>query len=83
MKEIKICIGSACHVRGAYQVVNRFKEIVAERGLEDEVELMGTFCLDACSDGVAVSANDHIYHVKPDGVEALFDRIMEEDNGRH
>lgn len=53
MKEIHICIGSACHVKGSYQVVQRFKELVAERGLENEVELMGTFCLDACSDGVA------------------------------
>ena len=34
MKEIHICIGSACHVKGSYQVVQRFKELVAERGLE-------------------------------------------------
>ena len=83
MKEIHICIGSACHVKGSYQVVQRFKELVAERGLENEVELMGTFCLDACSDGVAVKVDDHIYTGKPEGVDQLFDQIMEGNNGCH
>ncbi|MEG0379210.1 MAG: (2Fe-2S) ferredoxin domain-containing protein, partial [Eubacterium sp.] len=72
--------GSACHVKGSYQVVQRFKDLVAERGLEEEVELMGTFCLDACSDGVAVKVNEKIYTVKPEGVDALFNRIMEGTN---
>ena len=56
---------------------------MAERGLENEVELMGTFCLDACSDGVAVKVDDHIYTVKPEGVDQLFDQIMEGNNGCH
>lgn len=77
MKEIKICIGSACHVKGSYKVVERFKELVKEKNLENEVELMGTFCLDACSDGVAVQVGDQIYSVKPEEVDALFNQIME------
>lgn len=77
MKEIKICIGSACHVRGSYDVVEKFKEIVAARGLEDEVELVGSFCMDTCSDGVAVKYGDTIYNVKIDEVEAVLDEIME------
>ncbi len=79
MKEIYICIGSACHVRGSYQVVERFKALVAEHHLEDEIELMGSFCLDACSDGVAVKYNDKIYTVKVDEVDALFYQIIREE----
>ncbi len=79
MKEISICIGSACHVRGSFEVVEKFKALVKENNLEDQVELVGSFCMDACSDGVAVKYNDIIHSVKPEGVEALFKEIMEMD----
>ncbi len=79
MKEIELCIGSSCHVRGSFDVVEAFKKIIAERGLEDEVHLKGSFCMNACSDKVSVRHNGVVYKVKPDGVEALFDQIMEAD----
>ncbi|MDD2413739.1 MAG: (2Fe-2S) ferredoxin domain-containing protein [Eubacteriaceae bacterium] len=77
MKEIQICIGSACHVKGSYDVVSCFKKLVEEQGLEDEVHLQGAFCMNACGDGVAVKYNDQIVTVKPEGVPALFEKIME------
>ncbi|MGL4282765.1 hypothetical protein [Eubacterium aggregans] len=47
--------------------------------MEDEVELVGSFCMDTCSDGVAVKYGDTIYNVKIDEVEAVLDEIMEPD----
>lgn len=76
MKEIKICIGSACHVRGSYDVVQQFKKRVEDSGLSDEVELVGSFCMNACSDGVAVKYKDRMFSVKPGEADAVFDEIM-------
>jgi NADH:ubiquinone oxidoreductase subunit E len=76
LKEIKICIGSACHVRGSYDVVQQFKKRVEDGGLSDEVELVGSFCMNACSDGVTVKYKDRMFSVKPGEADAVFDEIM-------
>ena len=31
MMTISVCIGSACHKRGSYAILNRFKALVEER----------------------------------------------------
>lgn len=54
MKSIKVCIGSACYVRGASDVVEQFKTLIKQYNLQDEIELCGAFCTGHCMEAVAV-----------------------------
>jgi len=76
MKEIYVCIGSACHVRGSYDVVNRFKALIKENNAEAKVELKGSFCMDACSNGVCVKYKDEVKNIVLEEVDTLFEEIM-------
>ena len=35
MITVSVCIGSACHKRGSYAILNRFKQLVRQHGAED------------------------------------------------
>lgn len=70
--KITVCIGSSCHVKGSRLVVEQLRALIAANGLEDRVELAGTFCLGQCRDGVCVMVEDTVYSVTPDTVEDFF-----------
>ena len=38
MITVSVCIGSACHKRGSYAILNRFKQLVRQHGAEDKGE---------------------------------------------
>ena len=42
MVTVTVCVGSSCHMKGSYQVIKTFQEIIKERGLEDKVALKDT-----------------------------------------
>lgn len=58
MVEVKVCVGSSCHMKGSYQVIKTFEELCRHNGLEDEVKLKASFCLGCCLNGIAVMVND-------------------------
>ncbi len=72
--EIKICMGSACHIKGAPNLVQVFQKEIRDRGVEDQINLMGCFCTKHCLEGVNVEVNGVIYgHVTPEEVPRLVD----------
>ncbi|ABR50147.1 conserved hypothetical protein [Alkaliphilus metalliredigens QYMF] len=77
MKTINICIGSACHLKGAYDVVNKFQSIVEEKALEDQVTIKAAFCLGECTKAVSVKIDEgKIYSLKVKDVEDFFYRYI-------
>ncbi|MGV8147095.1 MAG: (2Fe-2S) ferredoxin domain-containing protein [Alkaliphilus sp.] len=58
MIEINVCIGSACHLKGSYDVIKRFQSIIDEKKLGDEVTVKAAFCLGDCMKAVAVRINE-------------------------
>jgi NADH:ubiquinone oxidoreductase subunit E len=78
MKTIRICVGSACHVNGSYKVVKALNQIIEERELGEEVELVGSFCMGKCTEGVAVECDDIIYAVSTENAKEIFEKIMGE-----
>lgn len=76
---VKICIGSACHLKGSYDIINYLKAHIAEDNLEDQITLKASFCLGKCSDAVSVQVNeDPIESVSPDSVEFFYNRLVKE-----
>lgn len=71
--KISVCVGSSCHLRGSYDIINLMKEAIAKRQLEDKVELAAAFCLGKCTDGVSVKIDDEVVvGVCPENFETVF-----------
>ena len=62
MLVVQICVGSSCHLKGSQEIVNLMQNAIAQHALEDEVVLMGSFCIGKCNrEGVTVQINDDIH----------------------
>lgn len=74
MMKISVCIGSACHIKGSYNVLNSLQQLREEYGLTDQVEIHAVFCLGHCSQAVAVTINDDgkIYSVSGASTREFF-----------
>jgi NADH-quinone oxidoreductase subunit G len=57
---IYICVGSSCHLKGSYDIIQLFKEAIIQHRLEEKINLSAAFCLGHCTDGVSVRINDDI-----------------------
>lgn len=51
---IKVCVGSSCHLKGSYEVIEAFKEVLKKYDVEDIIDLQASFCLGHCALGVTV-----------------------------
>lgn len=69
---VSICIGSACHLKGSREVIQKLQRLVADNGLEDKVDLNGDFCSGNCVKGVCVTVDGELYSVKPETAEEFF-----------
>ena len=72
MMVINVCIGSACHLKGSYNIVSELQEMIEENKLGDKVELTGVFCLGHCTDAVSVQIGEEIFSVNTDNVGEFF-----------
>ncbi len=58
MTELSVCIGSACHLKGAYNVISTFQHMIETNNLHEKVAFSAKFCTKQChKPGVAVSLN--------------------------
>lgn len=75
MTAIYVCIGSACHLKGSYDVINRFKSLIEKHELGDKLEVRAKFCMGNCGcEGVSVSIDEkEVYSLLPDSVDEFFD----------
>ncbi|HWR23913.1 MAG TPA: (2Fe-2S) ferredoxin domain-containing protein [Feifaniaceae bacterium] len=71
--KITVCIGSSCHLKGSRLVVEQLQALVAERKLEDRIELCGAFCMGNCTNGVSVKVDGELFPLKPGNVAAFFE----------
>lgn len=72
--KLTVCIGSSCHLKGSRQIVEQLQKLIEENKLEDKVELVGTFCLGACQNGVSVKVEDTLYSLTPEDVKSFFEK---------
>ncbi len=68
---ISICIGSACHIKGSYEVIKIFKEYIDENDLNEFITLKSSFCLGKCSSAVSVKIDEEIISVSPENAEKI------------
>lgn len=73
MLELSICIGSSCHLKGSYNVVQEFQQLIEEHALHGRIDLKATFCMRQCQKkGVAVSIDGEAFDVAPEAARTFF-----------
>ena len=71
---INVCVGSSCHLKGSYDVIQTLKRLIEENGLEGKVELKASFCLGDCSNGVSMKIDDRpIQNATPENIIQIFE----------
>jgi NADH-quinone oxidoreductase subunit G len=73
MFTISVCLGSACHLKGANGVLEAFLALIEKHQANAIVQMSGNFCQGLCTEGVVVQINDRILtRVTKDQVHDLF-----------
>ena len=73
MIKLSVCIGSACHVQGANNVIVTFQHMIEEYGLHDRIDFTASFCMRQCAmRNVGVRLNDVEYRVKAEEARSFF-----------
>lgn len=68
-----LCMGSACHQMGVYDVLPKLQALIKAHNLEESIELKGSFCLETCSQGIVMKFQDErFFNINPQNVETLF-----------
>ena len=58
---IQVCVGSACHIKGAPEIVEMITSSIEQYKLQDEVALAGCFCTGQCNrQGVTIVVDDEV-----------------------
>lgn len=76
--DIQVCIGSVCHLKGSYEIINKLEALLEENQMSDKVKIKAAFCLGDCVGAVCVKVDDKIYSVQPDTVDNFFKTVVQE-----
>jgi NADH-quinone oxidoreductase subunit G len=60
--QVSVCVGTACHLRGAQKLLQDLLRHVRKEGLTNTVEIMATFCMEACDRGPTVRVDGRVLH---------------------
>jgi NADH:ubiquinone oxidoreductase subunit E len=75
MLTVTICVGSSCNLRGSDDLASSLQQLIEKEHLEARVDIVGAFCMDACSKGISVRAGDRQFSgIRPDEAEDFFYR---------
>lgn len=73
MMNVCVCVGSSCHLKGSYNIIQLMKQHLEQHGLTDQVNLSAAFCLGRCEQGVSIKVDDEIVTgLNPDNFEQIF-----------
>ncbi|HOP73446.1 MAG TPA: (2Fe-2S) ferredoxin domain-containing protein [Bacillota bacterium] len=78
MLVLEVCVGSSCHLKGAYDVITELQQLIATHGLQEHIELKACFCMNNCIEGVNVRWEGQIYPLlSKENIVAFFtDRVL-------
>ena len=92
-KTIFVCINErppektrpSCGLRGGRDLAATLKQALKDRGLQGEIRLTRTRCLDLCEDGpnIAIFPEDTWYtHVKPEDIPVILARHVDGEDSK-
>jgi len=72
MEKLNVCIGSSCHLKGSYNVIQVFQKLIEEHRLHEKIDMKAQFCMKQCQKGVTVLLNDEVYSVSSETARGFF-----------
>jgi NADH:ubiquinone oxidoreductase subunit E len=67
-------MGSSCHLKGSYRVVEKLRELQKEYNFK----LYGSLCFGRCSQGICVEIDGRLFTgVSPENVEELVKKVLQ------
>lgn len=73
---MNVCVGSSCHLKGSYNVIQTFQQMIEAKELYDKVEMKAQFCMKQCQTGVSVAIGDKFYSVSPETAKSFFESTV-------
>ena len=71
---IFVCVGSACHLKGSYNVIHQLQQMIEERQLGDRVEVKAALCLGKCTSAVSARVNGgEVVTLSKENVRSFFE----------
>ena len=71
---VRVCVGSSCHLRGSYAVIEELKKLIDEYKVQNDISLQASFCLGHCAEGVSAKADDdYITGLSAENVRKVFE----------
>ena len=61
MLTITICVGSSCYMRGSDDLAAALEELIEKEALQEQVQLIGSFCMGECSPGISIRVGERQY----------------------
>ncbi len=71
--EIKVCVGSSCHIRGGTKTLRALETLIQESNLTNRIDLKADLCLENCLAAPNVVLDGEVHGgVTPEVVEEFF-----------
>lgn len=72
--QVKVCVGSSCHIRGGTKTLRVLESLIEGEHLSGMVELKADLCLDNCLEAPNVVVDDTIHGgVTPEKAREFFE----------
>lgn len=73
MITIEVCVGSACHLNGSYDIINKFQDLIKSNELIGRVEVRAVFCMGNCTRPVSVRIHGgEVFSANLENIEGFF-----------
>ncbi len=78
MLDVRVCVGSSCHLRGGAKTLKLLHSLINDAGLQRQVSLRADLCLSSCLGAPNVLVDGEPFGgVTPDRAEEFFrERIL-------
>jgi len=77
MLEINVCVGSACHMKGSYNVIQTFQQAIEDHSLHGKIALKAMFCMKQChKNGVSLRVGEEYFSIPAQTAGAFFKTVV-------
>ncbi len=75
MLNIYVCVGSACHMKGSYNLISTIQQTIDARRISDKVTVKAALCLGNCTGAVSVRVDDgEVLSLEEKNIKSFFDK---------
>lgn len=81
--DILVCVGSACHLKGAESIIKHFQSRIRKEKLDRQITIKGSFCQGKCSEsGVTIRIGNSFFKTTPDEADGFFSTVILPRSGK-